>query len=180
MDRIELYWQQFLASFLPDAPRPARFGESASFGFTPQDASEISRLVLDDVKTATGSPLWSYQADSKPVPQVGDFWIVIDGTGEPVCVVRTFDVRIIAFDEMPEDYALWGGEGDLSMEFWRRIYWEYIVTECARIGRATSAKRRWSWSASRWSTASRCSRAKKHLLGGKRISEIALRLRPTV
>jgi len=140
LDRIELYWQQFLASLPPDAPGPARFVQPASFGFTPQDATEISRLVLDDVKTATGSPLWSYQADGKPVPQVGDFWIVIDGTGEPVCVIRTFDVRIIAFDQMPEDYALWGGEGDLSMEFWRRIYWKYIVTECARIGRATSAK----------------------------------------
>ena len=29
LDRIELYWQQFLASLPPEVPRPARFIEPA-------------------------------------------------------------------------------------------------------------------------------------------------------
>jgi YD repeat-containing protein len=31
-----------------------------------------------------------------------------------------------------------GGEGDRTMEDWRRMYWKYILSECARIEREPS------------------------------------------
>ena len=43
--------------------------------------------------------------------------------------------RNIPFNEVSEDYARWRGEGDRSLESWRRMYWSYIVQECKRIGR---------------------------------------------
>ena len=133
--RADRYWQQYLAS-LPrgDAP-PARYVEAFSFGFTPEDAAEIAELVLAGTKTATGSPLWSYEADGKPVPRSGDHWIVNDGAGGPVCIIRTTDVAILPFAEVPERYAREGGEADRSLATWRPMYWKYLVSECRRIGR---------------------------------------------
>lgn len=99
------YWQQYLTSLSNEGGRPAPCVESFSFGFTPADASEIAALVLEGAKTATGSVLWFYEADGKPIPRVGDHWIVNDGNGGPVCIIHTTDVSIIPFDEVPEAYA---------------------------------------------------------------------------
>jgi uncharacterized protein YhfF len=139
-DCVSRYWDQFLASLPAETERPSGFVEPVAFGFTSEDATEISKLVRDEIKTATGSVLWSYEADGRAIPRVGDFWIVVDGNRHPICVIRTTSVEIIAFDEVGEDYARWAGEGDRSLETWRRIYWQYICRECERIGREASAK----------------------------------------
>ena len=47
---------------------------------------------------------------------------------------------MIPFDEVPEDYAHWGGEGDRTLATWRPMYWRYIESECARIGRHADPK----------------------------------------
>jgi uncharacterized protein YhfF len=140
-DAVKRYQEQFFTSLTPETKKASRFVEPVAFGFTPQEATEISKLVLDGIKTATGSLLWSYQADGKGPPRVGDLWVVIDGDSNPVCVARTLNVEIIPFSDVPEDYARWGGEGDCSLESWRRMYWKYIGLECKRIRRepATSA-----------------------------------------
>jgi uncharacterized protein YhfF len=123
-----------------DAPRHARYTEATSFGFTPEDANEIAKLVIAGTKTATGSVLWALEADGKPLPKAGDYWIALDGQGEPFAVLHTDTVEVIPFDQVPEEYALWGGEGDLTIDYWRRIYWQYIVRECERILREPSPK----------------------------------------
>ena len=135
MDALNRYKEQFFASVRFEARLAGRSVEPVAFGFTPHDATEISRLVLDGTKTATGSLLWSYEAEGKAPPSGSDLWVVIDGDSNPMCISQTTKVEIIPFDDVPGDYALWGGEGDRSLEGWRRMYWRYIVLECKRIGR---------------------------------------------
>ena len=137
---VERYWNQYLISILGGQEQPSHYVECFAFGFTPADAREIAQLVLNGTKTATGSVLWSYDADKKPLPIVGDLWIVIAGGDAPVCIIKTTEVRIIPFDEVTADYASDGGEGDRSLESWREIYWEYIERECQRIGLEPNAK----------------------------------------
>jgi len=138
-DTLQRYQEQFLSSLLSETGNQSRFVEPVAFGLTPQHATEISKLVLDGVKTATGSLLWSYQADGRALPRLGDIWVVIDGNSNPVCIAQTLDVKVIPFNEVLEDYARWGGEGDCSLQSWRRMYWKYIVVECQRIGREPTA-----------------------------------------
>jgi uncharacterized protein YhfF len=137
---VDLYWVQFIESLPATSDRPEACSASGPFGFSPADAREISQLVLAGTKTATGSLLWSYEFDGRQVPRAGDYWIVTDGVDAPVCVVQTIDVRIVPFDEVTPDYAREGGEGDHSLEFWRGIYWRYIVSECSRIHHKPSEK----------------------------------------
>lgn len=138
--RVERYWAQFLASIPAGEPRPEGYVEAFFFGTKPDRAHAINRLVLDGTKTATGSLLWSLQADGKRAAREGDYWIVTNGGDDPVCVIRTLDARLIPFDEVEEGYAWWGGERDRSLESWRDLYWDYIVSECRRIGRQPDAK----------------------------------------
>jgi uncharacterized protein YhfF len=137
---VELYWAQFVESLPGTATLPSHCWGSDSFGFTAGDACAITELVLAGAKTATGSLLWSYEFDGKVVPRAGDYWVVTTGEDNPVCVVETTEVRIVPFDEVTADYARDGGEGGLSLESWREIYWRLIISECARIKRTPHEK----------------------------------------
>jgi uncharacterized protein YhfF len=137
---VDRYWDQFLVSLPNEPEKPPRYIESFFFGTKPEDTKEISALVLAGTKTATGAVLWAYEADGKPLPQVGDYWIVTNGGDDPVCIIQTMEVRVLPFNEVGEEYAYDGGEGDRSLLSWRTIYWDYIVSECVRIGREPSEK----------------------------------------
>src|SRR5262245_38229221 len=112
MSRVESYWVQFLASIPEGIDKPDRFVEAFSFCIDPGDAYEITPLVLDGTKTATGALVWALEADGKPLPRVGDYWIVTNGADDPKCVIQTTDARVIPFDEVGAEYAHWGGEDD--------------------------------------------------------------------
>ena len=115
----DVYWEQYLASLPDDIERPPGYLEAFSFGFTPRDASEIADLQ---------------------VPHIGDHSVVNNGSKDPVCIIRTTEVSIIPFDEMPEVYARDGGEGDRTLATWRPMYWRYIESECQRICREANKK----------------------------------------
>lgn len=138
--KVERYWAQYLDSLPDGAKRPSAYPDTAAFGFTWDDAKEIAPLVRNGTKTASGTLVWSNEADGKPAPKPGDHWIVIAGPDEPVCVIETTEVRVIPYDEVPEEYAREGGEGDRTLSDWRRTYWELIVSECKRIGREPDPK----------------------------------------
>lgn len=140
MTGTERYWRQFLDSLSAGQPRPDGYVEAFFFGMMPDRAPEITRLVLDGVKTATGSVLWSLEAKGKPIPRRGDYWIVTNGGDDPACIIRTVDSQVIPFDEVGEEYARWGGEGDRTLASWRSMYWSYILSECKSINRVPDSK----------------------------------------
>jgi uncharacterized protein YhfF len=136
---IDRYWAQFLES-LPASARPAQYYDVFSFGTTKENAKSIAALVLDGVKTATGSLQWVYEAEGRQPPKQDDYSIVTDGEGHPLCVILDTEVRIVPYDEVDGAFAWDGGEEDRSLESWRQIYWDYIVLECARIQREPALK----------------------------------------
>ena len=104
------------------------------FGDSPQLARELSDLVRRGVKTASAGLPASWQADGDPLPQAGDVEIIIDWSGEPVAVVEVTEVRVLAFDEVDEEFAHDEGEGDRSLAWWREAHWRYFSRECVRLG----------------------------------------------
>ena len=143
--RVDRYWQQFLESLPPDGRLPTYY-EAYYFG-SKQYAEEISALVKEGTKTASGTLKWVYDVDpgaftagatdtpTKPPPKPGYLSIVTNGSDEPVCIIETTEVRTVPFDEVDEQFAHDGGEGDKTLRSWREMYWSYIVAECARINR---------------------------------------------
>ena len=60
---VDRYWNQYIESLPVDADRPSAYVDSYYFGVVPEDALEISPLVLDGRKTASGGLKWVYEDD---------------------------------------------------------------------------------------------------------------------
>jgi len=67
------------------------------------------------MKTATCSSLWEWEAEGNPVPEPGLITIVLDGRGEPLCIVETVEVTVRKYNEVDANFARDEGEGDLSL-----------------------------------------------------------------
>jgi uncharacterized protein YhfF len=137
---IHHYWNAFRET-LPEENRPAEGAYQAwGFGDTSEMADRLGDLVRRGVKTATASLLWEYELDGEELPQPGDYSVVLDGAGAPLCVIQTIEVNVRAFDEVDPSFAYDEGEGDRSLDYWRRVHWDFFSATCRRIGRQPSVK----------------------------------------
>ncbi len=102
-----------------------------SFGGGPALADRLLALVLDGTKTATAGALWDYEAEGLPVPEPGQLSILLDSGGRPRALIATTEVQVLPFDEVPADFAHDEGEGDRSLEHWRRAHREFFTTYAA-------------------------------------------------
>ena len=64
--------------------------------------------------------------------------IVLDGKGDPLCIVETVEVTVRRYDEVDADFARDEGEGDLSLTYWRDAHKRFFTRTLARIGREFS------------------------------------------
>ena len=115
-----------------------RFYEVFHFDDNEQDADLLADLVLQGVKRATAGLLWSFEADNKPPPNPGDFSIVTNWRSEPQCIIETMRIETVPFEEVTERFAAIEGEGDKTLQYWRKVHWSYFGRECQRLGKSPS------------------------------------------
>ncbi len=125
-NRIEAYWQDHLGTLPSDSPIHDEQYVAEAWGDSPQLADELGALILAGTKTATCSALWEYEAEDEPLPSVGLKTIVLDGTGDPLCIVETTEVAVRPYDEVDAQFAFEEGEGDRSLEYWRDAHWHFF------------------------------------------------------
>jgi uncharacterized protein YhfF len=70
------------------------------------------------------------------VPAVGDYSVIIDWTGQAQCVIRTTSIEIVPFNEVTADFARTEGEGDRSLDYWRRAHWAFVTRELQAVGKS--------------------------------------------
>ena len=90
--------------------------------YNEKDANECAELVLNDVKRATASCLYSYELEQEPLPEVGDISVVTDWSGIEKCIIKVEKVEIIPYNEITEEFARTEGEGDKSLKYWREVH----------------------------------------------------------
>ena len=78
-------------------------------------------LVIKGVKTATCST-----EDEPNTSTPGERWIVLDGRGEPRCVIESTEVTYRRFGEVDAAFAYDEGEGDRSLDYWRIAHRNYF------------------------------------------------------
>ena len=137
MSSVVEFWNQFLET-MPNEFRPKSYLAWA-FGNTPSMMDRLADLVLNGPKRATTSLAWIYEhfPDEK-VPEVGQFSVVLNGSGEPVCIIETTKVETRKFKDVDEVYAHTEGEGDRSLKHWKSSHWDYFTKECQSIGRTAA------------------------------------------
>ncbi|MEM7355972.1 MAG: ASCH domain-containing protein [Acidobacteriota bacterium] len=115
--------------------------EYEAFGFgnpnTPALRDELAVLVRQGVKTATAGHPEEFAAAGEKVPQVGDYWVVVDSRGEAAAVIRTVEVTPTRFEDVDEQFAWDEGEGDRTLAWWRTAHIEYFERAGVSIGPST-------------------------------------------
>ena len=102
---------------LSAVPEQYRSLRSFAFGDGPARADELRDLVVRGLKTATCST-----EDEPNTSTPGERWIVLNGQGEPRCVIETTEVTYRRFDEVDAGFAREEGEGDRSLDYWRNAH----------------------------------------------------------
>ena len=72
------------------------------------------------------------------MPVEGEIEVVLDHRNRPALITQLEQIRVVSYGEVTADYAALEGEGDGSLEYWRKAHWAYFARECSRIGRAPS------------------------------------------
>jgi uncharacterized protein YhfF len=101
--------------------------ERFTFGDSPEMADKLLPLVLAGTKTATCGALREYEEDASLLPRPGQRAIVLDGRGEPACVIEYTRVECRPFDAVDADFARQEGEGDRSLADWRNIHRSFFA-----------------------------------------------------
>lgn len=113
------YWQRYLDTL---DEKPVNPKVEAGVAGNAEIADKLLQLYLDGKKSAGSGLVKDYKLAGDPLPQVGDYWIILDANEAPRCIVKTVRVEYYQFDQVPEEVAIAEGEGDLSLAFWREAH----------------------------------------------------------
>jgi uncharacterized protein YhfF len=109
---------------LDTVPEKYRGLRAFAFGDGPELADELLGLVIRGIKTATCST-----EDEPNTSTPGERWIVLDGRGAPRCVIESTEVSYRRFDEVDANFAFEEGEGDRSLDYWRKAHRAYFARQ---------------------------------------------------
>jgi uncharacterized protein YhfF len=100
-------------------------------------ASRLER-VLAGHQRAVARLLWTIEARGEQLPHAPDLRLVRDAEHRPAAVIEIIESQLLPFDQVDEHFAIDGGEGDLSLEHWRRTHWRRFERQCRELGRTPS------------------------------------------
>ena len=128
------YLGNYLRS-IPIADREKYVSFSAGYFCADEKSANIcSELVRMGKKTATCSMKYWYESGQVPMPKVGHLHVVTDWEGAPSSIIQVTEVEEASFSAVSAGFAHAEGEGDRTLEWWRKAHWAYFSGECAGIG----------------------------------------------
>ena len=60
--------------------------------------------------------------------------MVTDWNGDARCIIRTTAVKLLPYFSIREEHARLEGEGDKSLDHWKKVHWEYYTRELSELG----------------------------------------------
>jgi len=97
-------------------------------------ADELGRLVQAGIKTATSILVWDLEQSGEAHPVIGNVEIVVDGSGNPLCIIELTEVATRPFNAIDEAFAFDYGEGDRTLAWWRQAIWDSYAVESQQSG----------------------------------------------
>ena len=105
--------------------------EAWAFG---DDPDTLAELVRTGVKTATASAYPFYELEGEDLPKAGEYSVILDTKDEAVCIIRTTRVYVTPYREVTAEQAWKEGEGDHSLDYWRRVHEAFFRKELEAVG----------------------------------------------
>lgn len=110
------------------------------FGDNQELCEKLTNLVLDGTKTATASLLWAWEQEGEPLPTVGQRDALLNWNNRFVGIVETIQIDVKPFIKVTPEFACLEGEGDLSLDYWRKVHWSYFEAAYQELGRPISER----------------------------------------
>jgi len=96
---------------------------------------ELNALVLAEIKRATAGTLeWDYQAQSEEIETVGERLAVLNSEKSHIATIEVTKVDVVNFSDVPDEFALAEGEGDMSGDDFRASHLRYWAKQGLIIG----------------------------------------------
>lgn len=98
----------------------------------------LSDLVLRGEKTATSSAYSLYEIENEPLPNVGEYNIILDSKNKAISVTQIIKVYIEEFRKISKEHAFKEGEGDKSLSYWRKCHKDFFTMCMAEVDKEFS------------------------------------------
>ena len=131
-EQAQQYWDEFW-----QGQNKPILVKAEQFGY-PEIADELAQLIIAGKKTATCSGYDFYLWDNELLPAIGLYTIILNSKDEPVAIIKTTDVQVMPMNEVPLEFIVAEGEGDLSYEYWWEGHKHFFTRELAEYGKEFS------------------------------------------
>lgn len=121
-DSVKKMWQSYIEGIGESIESTHKTYEAWHFCMDEKNANELATLVKKGVKRGTTSLYYSYQLENEPLPKIGQHNIILNWDGIAQCIIKTVDIEIIPFNEVSEEFAEIEGEGDASLDYWKKVH----------------------------------------------------------
>ena len=88
----------------------------------------ISLILLGKKKATAGTLEWDYQAEGEPIEAIRERLAVLNSLGQHVATIEATKVEVVRFADVPDEFAIEEGEGDLSGDDFRESHFQYWAT----------------------------------------------------
>ena len=108
------------------------------FGDSQRLAHELVELVLHGPKRATAGLGFACDALPHTAAVPDGYSVITEFHGTPRAVIRTVELERRRFCDVDAAFAWDEGEGDRTLDDWKRGHWLYFSRECESLGRTMS------------------------------------------
>lgn len=125
------YWK----NFQDKNPEYQAINQPSSFYFcdNKKDADKCAELVVMKIKQASSPSVWWFKKYNETFPKIGDIAIVTNWNGDAKAIIRTTKVELVEFRKITPQYAYIEGEGDRSLDYWKKVHWDYYKREMEKF-----------------------------------------------
>jgi uncharacterized protein YhfF len=96
-------------------------------------ANKLAELVKQGIKRGTTSLYRWYEAGKETLPVAGDLNVITNWDGTAQCITKTIKVTVLPFRDVDEELAFIEGEGDKSLDYWRKAHINFFTRELTAI-----------------------------------------------
>ena len=125
------YWNHYI-EILAEKDKPINPHIEAAVAGNIKITDDLITLYLIGKKTAGSSILEDFENAEEPIPQIGNYWIILDSKKKPKLIVKTKRIALNKFKDVPIEIAVAEGEGDLSLAYWKKTHSDIYAPEIGK------------------------------------------------
>ncbi|TVU62240.1 ASCH domain-containing protein [Vibrio atlanticus] len=132
-ERSQAYLDNYLNSLPTELAKQYTSFSADYYCADEYNANLCAQLILNGEKRAScGLEYWyTYEGEARPI--IGHLQVVTDWNGKPICIVEITSVSSCPYNEVTAEFAAAEGEGDKSLEWWKKAHWNFFSRECEEL-----------------------------------------------